>query len=71
LLNDHCDFTIFFDFSKRNVKEMTKKIFIKAITASYGARVPGSVFKIKFKAYAGEFESIETLPGFVQLLGEN
>ena len=43
---------------------------MKTITASYGARVRGSVFKIKFEALAGEFESIETFPGFVQLLGE-
>ena len=28
-------------------------------------------FKIEFKALAEEFESIETFPGFVQLLGEN
>ena len=44
---------------------------MKIITASYGATVRGSVFKIKFKVLAGEFESIETFPGFVKLLGEN
>ena len=44
---------------------------MNTITASCGARVCGSVFKIKFKALAGEFESIETFSGFVQLLGEN
>ena len=49
---------------------MSKKI-IKIIIASYGARLRGSVFKIKFRVLAGEFESIQTFPGFVQLLGEN
>ena len=44
---------------------------MKTITASYGARMHGSVFKIRFNALAGEFESIETFPGFVKLLGEN
>ena len=44
---------------------------MKMIIASYGAGVRGSVFKIKFKVLAGEFESIETFPGFVQLVGEN
>ena len=31
---------------------------MKMIIASYGAGVRGSVFKIKFKVLAGEFESI-------------
>ena len=31
----------------------------------------GSVFKMKFRVLSGEFESIETSPGFAQLLGEN
>jgi hypothetical protein len=44
---------------------------MKMIIASYGAGVRGSVFKIKFKVLAGEFESIKTFPGFVQLVGEN
>ena len=39
--------------------------------ASYGARVRGSVFKMKFWVLSREFESIETSPGFAQLLGEN
>ena len=39
--------------------------------ASYGARVRGSVFKMKFRVLSREFESIETFPGFVQLLEEN
>ena len=29
-----------------------------------------SVFKIKFRVFAGEFESIETSPGFAHLLGK-
>ena len=31
----------------------------------------GSVFKMKFRVLSREFESIETFPGFAQLLGEN
>ena len=31
----------------------------------------GSVFKIAFGILAGEFESIETSPGFAQLLVKN
>ena len=54
----------FFQLSKTNVKKcqkiVTKNVWV--ITASYGARVHGSVFKIKFKALAEEFESIETFP---------
>ena len=30
----------------------------------------GSVFKMKFRVLSIEFESIETSPGFAQLLGE-
>ena len=65
--SDHCDFTIFLLIFQKKCQ----KIFMKTITASCGARVCGSVFKIKFKALAEEFESIETFPGFVHLLGEN
>ena len=36
-----------------------------------GATVRESVLKIKFRALSREFESIETSPGFAQLLGEN
>ena len=35
--------------------------------ASYGARVRESVFRIKFRVLAVEFESIETSPGFARL----
>ena len=41
------------------------------ITIAYGARVCGSVFNIKFRILAREFESIETYPGFVLLREEN
>ena len=41
------------------------------ITASYGARVHGTVFRMKYRVLSREFESIETFPGFAQLLGEN
>ena len=44
---------------------------MKIITASYGAIVRGSVFKMEFRVLSREFESIETYPGFAQLLGEN
>jgi hypothetical protein len=49
----------------------SKKVFLKLLIASYGARVRGSVFKMKFRELSREFESIETSPGFAQLLGEN
>ena len=42
----------------------------KQIIAFYGARVHGSVFKMKFRK-SRKFVSIETSPGFDQLLGEN
>ena len=45
--------------------------FLRILIASYGARVRGSVFKMKFRVLSREFESIETSPGFAQLLGEN
>ena len=41
------------------------------LIASYGARVRGSVFKMDFRVLSIEFESIETSPGFAQLLEEN
>ena len=41
------------------------------LIALYGARVRGSVFRMKFRVFSGEFESIETSPGFAQFLGEN
>ena len=50
---------------------LTKKIKLLFLIAPYGARVRGSVFKMKFRVLAGEFEPIETSPGFAQVLGEN
>ena len=52
-----------------NKKTHFLKLFL--LIALYGARVRGSVFKMKFRVLSREFESIETLPGFAQLLGEN
>ena len=46
-------------------------MFLKLLIASYGARVRGSVSKMEFRELSREFESIETSPGFAQLLGEN
>ena len=53
-----------------NLTKVEKKL-IRILIASYGARVRGSVFKMEFKAFFREFESIETSPGFAQFLGEN
>ena len=44
-------------------------LFLKILIASYGARVRGNVFKMEFRVLFREFESIETSPGFAQLLG--
>ena len=44
---------------------------MKLVIGSYGARVRGNIFKIEFRVLAGEFESIETSPGFARLLDEN
>ena len=48
---------------------LQKKMFVFSFInffnfASYGARVHGSVFKMKFRVLFREFESIETSPGF-------
>ena len=50
---------------------MATIILLISLIASYGARVRGSVFKMKFRVLSREFESIETSPGFAQFLGEN
>ena len=50
---------------------MVKFLFLKFLIASYGARVHGGIFKTKFRGLSREFESIETSPGFAQLLKEN
>ena len=51
---------------------LTKKNFkLLFLIALYGAIVRGSVFRMQFRVLSREFESIETSPGFAQLLGEN
>ena len=46
-------------------------LIIKAkITAIYGDNLRGSVFRIVFRTFLREFESVETSPGFAQFLGE-
>ena len=54
---------IFFFFCQKN------KCFTSSIL--YGTRARGNVFKIEFRVFSREFESIETSPGFVQLQEEN
>ena len=64
---ERCDFT-----KKTSKKVCTPKIKVqKQLIASYGAIVRESVFKMEFRVLYREFESIETSPGFAQLLGEN
>ena len=46
-------------------------ILLLSLNAIYVARVLGSVFRIVFRLLIREFESVETSPGFAQLLGEN
>ena len=41
------------------------------LISPYIARVHRSVFNMKFRVLARKFESIETSPGFAQLLEEN
>ena len=50
-------------------KNLSLTIFF--LIALYGAKVRGSVFKMKFRVLSREFESIETSRGFAQLLGED
>ena len=50
---------------------MAAIVSLLSLIASYGARVRGSVFKMYLTVLSREFESIETSPGFAQLLGEN
>ena len=61
---------LFDNFFKFFVKK-NFHFFLTLQIASYGAKVLGSVFKMKFKGLSREFESIETSPGFAQLLGRN
>ena len=41
------------------------------LIATHGARVSERVFKIEFRGLSRQFESIETSPGFAQLLEDN
>jgi hypothetical protein len=52
-------------------KSFFQLFFLRILIAFYGARVRGSVLKMEFRVLSREFESIETSPGFAQLLGEN
>ena len=56
-------------FTKKYIhqKYVSKKVW-KQLIASYDARVRGSVFKMDLRVLSREFESIETSPGFAQLL---
>ena len=66
--SEHCVFTK----KKLSKKSMyTRSMYTKILIASHGARVRGSVFKMEFRVFSREFASIETSPGFAQLLGEN
>ena len=49
---------------------MTTIILLVSLIASNGARVREIEFKMKFRVLSREFESIETLSGFAQLLGK-
>ena len=71
-LLDCCLLTIFFPtwpFELNKKKPYFLKLFV--LIALYGARVRGNVFRMKFTVLSREFESIETSPGFAQLLEEN
>ena len=59
------------DFLNKKLKLFFKTFFLKLLIASDGARVRGSILKMNFRELFGEFESIETSPGFAQLLGKN
>ena len=59
---------IIFSFFK---KKKVPKLFMKTINASYDPRVHGCILKMKYRVLSREFKSIETSPGFAQLLGEN
>ena len=48
-----------------------RKNQLQLIDIAYGARARGSVFNIKFRFLAREFESIETSPEYVCLLEEH
>ena len=62
--------TVFISFNIEKWPWLFYKFLWKIAIASYCARVRGSVYKMKFRVLSREFDSIETFPGFVQLLGE-
>ena len=59
------------NFFKHGHLSLTIYFYLFFLIDLYGARVRESVFRIKFRVSSREFESIETSPGFAQLLGEN
>ena len=60
------------NFSKNQcVQKVCVQKVRKQLIAPYGARMRGSDLKIDFSWFSGEFESIDTSPGFAQFLGEN
>ena len=50
---------------------MSTIILLVSLIASNGATVHESLFKMYLRVISREFESIETSPGFAQLLVEN
>ena len=50
---------------------MASIISLLSLIAFHGAIVRGSLFEMKFRVLSRDFESIETSPGFAQLLGKN
>ena len=57
--------------SRKILKKKSQIFALFSLIAPNGATVRGSVFKMKFRVWSREFESIETSPGFAQLLEEN
>ena len=59
--------------SRKKIEEKIyeKKFALFSLISPNGATVRGSVFKMKSRVLSREFESIETSPGFAQLLEEN
>ena len=58
-------------FHEKNIfSSVRKMIFFKTKTVRCYSWRQG-VFRMKFRVLCREFESIETFPGFAQLLGEN
>ena len=65
---------VYVEISRKKKLSLTFKfIFFRLffLIALYGAIVRGGIFRMKFRVLSREFESIETSPGFNQLLREN